>query len=96
MPTSLHLPDDLLSMVDQRAKALRVSRNRFIVDTLRSVLQDPESWSPGFIAALEQPSPGLAGAVDDLERNIIQRRKSKSSVDLTPPRTKRKRKATSR
>ncbi len=96
MPTSIHLPDDLLSMVDQRAKALRISRNRFIVDTLRSVLRDPESWSPGFIPALEQPSPGLADAVDDLERNIMQRRKSKSPVELTAPGTKRKRKTASR
>lgn len=83
-------------MVDRRARALRVSRNRFIVDALRSVLQGSSTWSPGFIEALEDVDEETQAAVDEMERGIMEHRKSKTPVDFSAPAPKRKRRAGSR
>jgi hypothetical protein len=36
MPTTVHIPPALLKSVDRRAKALGISRNRFIVRAVQS------------------------------------------------------------
>ena len=96
MPTSIHLPDDIRSMVDQRAKALGVSRNRFIVDALRNVFADNEGWSPGFICALDAVEPSLVADVNAMEREVVKRRKSKAAVEFEQSATKRATKVRSR
>lgn len=96
MPTSIHLPKDLQAMVDRRARALGVSRNRFIVDAIRSVLQSKGDWSPGFIAALESTDDSVCDAVDEMEQGIIKHRRSKGPVKLEPPAQKRRKKSAAR
>lgn len=63
MPTTVHIPEDLLNQVDKRAKKLKLSRNRFIVDALQKALAEEPPWSPGFLDALQAFSP-LDGEYD--------------------------------
>ena len=79
MPTTIHLPDELLSRVDERAKTLKITRNRYIVEALRKVLADQTEWSPAFLEQLERLEP-IEG-VDDMARAIKQSRTRKA-----PPR----------
>lgn len=55
--TSLHLPKELLERLNRRAKALRTSRNRVIVDALERGLNDSDEWSPEFLEALAELTP---------------------------------------
>lgn len=57
MPTTIHIPEPLLNEVDERAKTLKLSRNRFIVDALRKALAEEPPWSPGFLDALRTFTP---------------------------------------
>jgi predicted transcriptional regulator len=64
MPTTVHIPDALLEPVDERAKSLSMTRNRYIVEALRKVLADQTAWSPAFLAQIDRLQP-IEG-VDDL------------------------------
>ena len=64
MPTSLHIPKDLLSAVDRRARKLKMSRNRFVVRTLEKEIASREEWSEGFFERLAEVESGNADAVD--------------------------------
>jgi hypothetical protein len=64
MRKSVHIPPELIEVVDQRAAALQMSRNRFIVRAIRTALGNEEKWSPEFIDALSVPLPDES--VDDL------------------------------
>lgn len=55
MSTSVRLPQRLLDRVDARAKALGVSRNRLLVDTIAAGLSDRATWSPEFLSLLDTP-----------------------------------------
>jgi metal-responsive CopG/Arc/MetJ family transcriptional regulator len=77
MPTSVHIPGALLTAVDQRAKALKVSRNRFIVRTLERELARATEWTPGFFDFLRQVDPKDARLADEMLANIQQARRSK-------------------
>lgn len=79
MPTTIHLPDDLLDRVDARAKRLRVTRNRYVVDALRKALADQTEWSPSFLEELSRMRP-IEG-VDELLEGIEAHRTRKA-----PPR----------
>ena len=57
VPTTIHIPEPLLNEVDERAKTLKLSRNRFIVDALRKALAEEPPWSPGFLDALRAFTP---------------------------------------
>ena len=57
MPTTIHIPENLLTEVDKRAKTLRLSRNRFIVDALQKALAVEPPWSPEFLDALQAFTP---------------------------------------
>jgi hypothetical protein len=63
VPTTIHIPESLLNEVDKRAKTLRLSRNRFIVDALHKALAEQPPWSPGFLDALQAFTP-LDGEYD--------------------------------
>lgn len=79
MPTTIHVPDELLSRVDERAKTLKMTRNRYIVEALRKALAEQSEWSPDFLDQLARLEP-VAG-VDELLRGVKQRRTRKG-----PPR----------
>jgi predicted nucleic acid-binding protein len=57
VPTTIHIPDALLAEVDKRAKALWLSRNRFILTALEKALAAERGWSPGFIDAVRGFEP---------------------------------------
>lgn len=82
MATSIHIPDALLAEVDRRARALEISRNRFIVRVLEREIAARSQWSPGFLEALSEVDPKDAAALDEMLAAIEAGRRSKGPVDL--------------
>lgn len=82
MPTSVHLPPELLEAVDKRARALRISRNQLVVRALEREVQGGNDWSPGFFEVLEDVTPELKGDVDDLLAQVRKARASKPARRL--------------
>jgi hypothetical protein len=81
MATSVHIPKPLLEAVDRRARALKISRNRLIVQALEREVTQGAEWSPGFFSRLEAPSSELKSAVDDMESAIQKGKSSKKPVE---------------
>lgn len=54
MPTTVHLPADLLDQVDRRATELGMSRSRFIRDALERAVQNETEWSAPFFEHLRK------------------------------------------
>jgi len=77
MPTTVHIPDALLKLVDRRAKALGVSRNRLIVRALEKAITERTGWSPEFLDKLRHVDEETATAVDELLADIKRARRSK-------------------
>ncbi len=49
MPTTVHLPTELLGRVDRRASELGLSRNRYTRGALERAVQKDTGWSPAFL-----------------------------------------------
>jgi hypothetical protein len=80
VPTTIHVPPALLKRVDARAKALGVSRNRFIIETLNEKLQSVREWPEDFVRALKQPvRADVAATADDMLRQIESTRRSRKA-----------------
>jgi hypothetical protein len=82
MPTSIHIPKPLLAAVDRKARALRVSRNRFIVGALQRELSAGAEWSPGFFERLGDVDDAIAQSVNELLAAVTTSRRSKRPVSL--------------
>lgn len=82
MPTSVHIPKPLLAAVDKRARAMKVSRNRLIVQALERALAEDTDWSATFFDELASVTPDVAADVDELTRAIARGRRSKLPVAL--------------
>jgi len=82
MATSVHIPKPLLVAVDRRARALKISRNRLIVQALERVLTEDSNWRPGFFEQLESKNSELAEAADEMLKVIGAQRGSKKPVRL--------------
>jgi hypothetical protein len=82
MPTSVHIPKPLLVAVDRRARALKISRNRLIVQALEREVTSGTDWSPGFFERLASPEPELEAAVTEMSKAIQRNRRSKGPVRL--------------
>ncbi len=82
MPTSVHIPTLLLAAVDRKARALRISRNRLIVQALEREITEGSDWSPGFFEELASPEPAVIDAADEMLKNIQSQRRSKKPVRL--------------
>ncbi|MEO6599146.1 MAG: ribbon-helix-helix protein, CopG family [Polyangiaceae bacterium] len=82
MPTSVHIPKPLLVAVDRKARALKVSRNRLIVQALEREVTQGSNWSPDFFSRLESPETGVEDAAEDMRRAIESHRRSKKPVRL--------------
>lgn len=82
MPTSVHIPNQLLKRANERAKALGISRNRLIVRALERELQQNSEWSPEFFQQLENTDPEMARAVDEMMDAIRTNRRSKRPPEL--------------
>lgn len=78
VPTSIHLPKGLLEAVDRRARALKISRNQFMVRALQHELQSGSDWSPGFFERLSAVDEETAASVDELLEAVRKARKSKA------------------
>ncbi|MBI4703801.1 MAG: ribbon-helix-helix protein, CopG family [Deltaproteobacteria bacterium] len=78
MPTSLHIPKPLIDAVDRRARALQISRNRFIVGAIERELERRSDWSPGFFADLADVEPEDVEAVDEMLAAIRMARTRKA------------------
>lgn len=77
MPTTVHVPPELLKSVDRRAKALGLSRNRLIVQALERAVSDRSEWNPEFLRRLRQVDPRITDAVNELVTEVIAGRRSK-------------------
>jgi EAL domain-containing protein (putative c-di-GMP-specific phosphodiesterase class I) len=77
MPTTVHLPAPLLNAVDRRAKALRISRNRLVVQALEQAVHERSGWSKEFLDRLRDVDPATADDVDRLTTDVKQARRSK-------------------
>ncbi len=78
MPTTVHVPPALLKKIDSRAKALGVSRNRFIVDTLSEKVDSRTEWSEDFVRALRRPvTSDVKRGAEEMLRQIELARKSR-------------------
>jgi metal-responsive CopG/Arc/MetJ family transcriptional regulator len=82
MPTSVHIPRELLDELDRRARHLRVSRNRLIVGAIENELSQATRWSPGFFESLSAIEPEEAQAIDDMMRAIRRARSRKGPPKL--------------
>ena len=82
MPTSVHIPKPLLVAVDRRARALKISRNRLIVQALEREVTEGANWSPDFFARLQSSATGLEDAADEMLKVIQGQRLSKKPVRL--------------
>ncbi len=82
MATTVHIPDELLSRVDKRARAKQVSRNRFVVQALRKAVEEDEEWSSDFLDAINHTHSTMGKAVDEMMDDIHKNRRSKKPVDL--------------
>ncbi len=77
MPTTIHVPPHLLERVDTRARALGVSRNRFIVEALEQRLGTRNVWPAELVSMLEHPVS--ARAADELERSMAVVRRQREN-----------------
>jgi len=84
MATTVHLPPDLLDVVDKHARDLGVSRNKFIVQALRQAIQERAAWSPGFVNELTLAADDTEGQnlVDEMTRAIAANRTRKAPPEL--------------
>ena len=77
IPTSVHIPKPLLEAVDRKARSLRISRNRLIVNALERELTQGSQWSPGFFERLRATAAETTAAVDEMLAAIHAARRSK-------------------
>lgn len=82
MATSVHIPKPLLMAVDRRARALKISRNKLIVQALEREVTAGADWPEGFFEALGKKDPELVQAVDEMAAAIRSSRRSKGPVRL--------------
>ncbi len=82
MPTSVHIPKPLLVAVDRRARALKISRNRLIVQALEREVTEGANWSSDFFEQLESTTPEVEEGAEDMLKEIRARRRSKKPVEL--------------
>lgn len=79
--TSVHLPPDLLKLLDRAARQRRISRNRLITEACRSIVSaGGTQWPPDFFAPdrLSQRELGLLrSSFEDWQRTIASQRHSK-------------------
>lgn len=81
MPTSVYIPDDLLALVDRKAKRLRISRNRLIVRALEREV-DARGWSPQFFDMLREVDAAAKADFRESMRHVRTRRRSKRALEL--------------
>ena len=83
--TTVHIPDKLLSKMDQIVKKKGVSRNRFIVQACEQALDnDAGQWPEDFFEPdlSKEQLELLREGVAEMEEAIINIRRNRMNVDL--------------
>ena len=62
MPTTVHIPEPLLSEIDKKAQELKLTRNRYIIQVLKKALAEERDWPPSFFDMLKSISRGDVAA----------------------------------
>ena len=69
--------------MDERAKRLKLTRNRFVIEALKKALAEREtSWSPEFVQGVAGGSVAAPDAVAEMLRAIKDKRSSKKAPRL--------------
>ena len=82
MPTTVHIPADLLEALDRRAKVLGLSRNRLIVRAVEQMIRQRTGWAPEFLERLRAADEETGDAVDDLLEHVKNSRRSRPAPEL--------------
>jgi predicted transcriptional regulator len=82
MATSVHIPKSVLEALERRARALKISRNRLIVQAIEKELARGSEWSPGFFDGLRGASEDIRAGADELLQHVHKSRRSKGPIDL--------------
>lgn len=83
--TTVHIPEDTLSRLDEIAKRRGVSRNRVVNEALeQAVIRDKGEWPQGFF---ERSADGatqaeIEEATRELERTVVASRRNRGAVLL--------------
>ncbi len=83
--TTVHIPDPLLSKIDQTVKEKGISRNRFIVQACEKALQnDAGRWPEDFFETnlSKENLRLLRKGASEMEAAIIKMRKNRMDVGL--------------
>jgi len=85
--TTIYIPAELLEVIDRRARALKVSRNRYILEALRQRVAEPGDeggWPRGFLEHFRSNAADseIRRASDELEESLLSKRFSRRK----PPR----------
>ena len=83
--TTVHIPDKLLSKIDQFTKEKEISRNRFIIQACEQALNTISGeWPEGFFETnlSKKDLKMLREGVEEMEGVIIQTRKSRKGTNL--------------
>ena len=83
--TTVHIPDKLLSKIDQFTKEKEISRNRFIIKACEQALNTISGeWPEGFFETnlSKKDLKMLREGVEEMEGVIIQTRKSRKGTNL--------------
>lgn len=83
--TTVHIPDRLLSKIDQVAREKGLSRNRFIVQACQKALDNEAGeWPESFFEPQmdEEDLRLLRETVSEMEEAIISRRRNRKKIDL--------------
>jgi hypothetical protein len=81
--TTVHIPDRLLSRIDEIVKEKGISRNRFVIEACEQAFDiDAGQWPEGFFE--DEPSKKdlklLKEGVKEMEQLIIQRRRNRKEL----------------
>ncbi|MYD86220.1 MAG: ribbon-helix-helix protein, CopG family [Acidobacteria bacterium] len=84
MSTTVHLPADLLASVDREARALAMSRNRYIIRALEQALATETGWSAEFVEELASARSDIEGgrALEELRASVAASRTRKGPPTL--------------
>jgi predicted transcriptional regulator len=83
--TTVHIPDKLLSKMDQIVKKKGISRNRFIVQACEQALDnDAGQWPEDFFEPVlsKEQLELLREGVAELEEAIMNMRRNRMNIDL--------------
>jgi len=80
MPTTIHIPQELLKALDQKSRNVHMSRNKYICALIQKDLCS--AWPESFLKKKFAPKKDLTEGVEELMKNIKSHRHNKKSTSL--------------